>query len=159
VIWEIFREFVRTQKPIKEGAVKEGTAGWAILGGMRGSDRNKAKEVKEELVGKLNKLDNLEEVRTVLESSLFRLQNMHGESGVNGNATKDGEGEGEVDATNGDGAAESNGHTSSPIPQPARKLNIVFDERLGKEKDRGKLVRYQINPRANWGPMNRAGGA
>jgi tRNA (guanine26-N2/guanine27-N2)-dimethyltransferase len=34
---------------------------------------------------------------------------------------------------------------------------IVFDEVLGREAPRAKrLVRYQINPRANWGPMARA---
>ncbi|KAI1001329.1 hypothetical protein K3495_g6869 [Podosphaera aphanis] len=35
---------------------------------------------------------------------------------------------------------------------------IVFDENLGSEKDRNKLVRYQRNPRENWGPMSRAKG-
>jgi tRNA (guanine26-N2/guanine27-N2)-dimethyltransferase len=157
VIWEIFREFVRTQKPIKEGAVKEGTAGWAILGGMRGSGRKKAGEMKDELERKLDKVDNLEEVRTVLESALFRLQNMHGEPAMNGNASKNSEGD--AGGANCEGAAEVSGRADSPFPLPASKLNIVFDEQLGKEKDRGKLVRYQINPRANWGPMNRAGGA
>ncbi len=38
------------------------------------------------------------------------------------------------------------------------KREIVFDEALGKEKDAKKLVRYQQNPRENWGPMNRAKG-
>ncbi|GME63507.1 Dimethylguanosine tRNA methyltransferase [Neofusicoccum parvum] len=37
-----------------------------------------------------------------------------------------------------------------------QKLDIVFDEKLGKDKEGKKLVRYQMNPRANWGPMNRA---
>lgn len=36
---------------------------------------------------------------------------------------------------------------------------IVFDEDLGRAYGRGeKLVRYQLNPRENWGPMNRAKG-
>ena len=157
VIWEIFREWVRTQKPIKEGVVKEGTAGWAIMGGMRGSERKKAKEAKEELIGKLDKVEDLEQVRTVLESALFRLHNFQSESTVNGNSAEDGEGHGA--AANGDVAAEVNGRASGPSPLPANKLDVVFDERLGKEKDRGKLVRYQINPRANWGPMNRAVGS
>ncbi|KUI53746.1 tRNA (guanine(26)-N(2))-dimethyltransferase [Cytospora mali] len=51
------------------------------------------------------------------------------------NAKKDGEGE---------------------IKAEEKKLNIVFDEKLGKEKNKEKLVRYQMNPRENWGPMNRA---
>ncbi|KAI9645217.1 RNA methyltransferase tRNA(m5U54)methyltransferase [Ciborinia camelliae] len=39
-----------------------------------------------------------------------------------------------------------------------KKLEIVFDEKLGVEKDTKKIVRYQVNPRENWGPMNRASG-
>jgi tRNA (guanine26-N2/guanine27-N2)-dimethyltransferase len=36
---------------------------------------------------------------------------------------------------------------------------VVFDENLGApDSTKGKLVRYQINPRANWGPMSRAKG-
>lgn len=38
------------------------------------------------------------------------------------------------------------------------KQEVVFDSNLGREKDKGKLVRYQMNPRENWGPMNRARG-
>ena len=38
------------------------------------------------------------------------------------------------------------------------RLNVVFDEKLGRETSREKLVRYQVNPRENWGPMNRARG-
>jgi len=57
--------------------------------------------------------------------------------------------------TNGTG---SNGGSVSSLSPSTNKLDIVFDENLGREKPRGKLVRYQINPRANWGPMNRAAG-
>ena len=118
----------------------------------------KARDMKGEVVGKLEKVEDLGEVRTVLESVLFRLQNMQGNSTAsNSEVMKDGQGEAAI--TDGDGVAEANGRATSPSPLPASKLNIVFDERLGKEKDRGKLVRYQINPRANWGPMNRAGGS
>ena len=156
VIWEIFREWVRTQKPIKEGVVKEGTAGWTILGRMKGTERKNARELKEDLVGKLANVEDLEEVRTVLESAVFRLQQVQGASKVNGESAKDGEGN--SDGTEGNGATDVNRRASSPSPLPASKLKVVFDEQLGKEKDRGKLVRYQINPRANWGPMNRAGG-
>lgn len=158
IIWEIFREWVRTQKPIKEGVVKEGTAGWAILGGMRTSERKKARDVKGEVTGKLEKVEDLEEIRTVLESALFRLQNLQGNSTTpNSEVVRDGQGEAAI--MDGDGVTKANGRATSPLSLPASKLDISFDERLGKEKDRGKLVRYQINPRANWGPMNRAGGS
>ncbi|CAO2648140.1 Nn.00g090620.m01.CDS01 [Neocucurbitaria sp. VM-36] len=36
------------------------------------------------------------------------------------------------------------------------KYEVNFDERLGKDHDRGKYVRYQLAPRENWGPMSRA---
>lgn len=36
------------------------------------------------------------------------------------------------------------------------KPKVVFDEKLGRDKAQRKLVRYQTNPRENWGPMNRA---
>lgn len=35
---------------------------------------------------------------------------------------------------------------------------VVFDEVLGKDKLGKRLLRYQINPRDNWGPMSRAKG-
>lgn len=37
-----------------------------------------------------------------------------------------------------------------------RKMKVVFDEVLGKDKKGKRLVRYQQNPRENWGPMARA---
>lgn len=40
----------------------------------------------------------------------------------------------------------------------ASNEKIVFDEELGKQRNSKKLVRYQVNPRENWGPMNRAKG-
>jgi len=35
-------------------------------------------------------------------------------------------------------------------------FEVKFDEKLGKDHDRGKRVRYQLAPRENWGPMSRA---
>lgn len=39
-----------------------------------------------------------------------------------------------------------------------KKFEVVFDEKLGRETSKEKLVRYQRNPRENWGPLNRARG-
>jgi tRNA (guanine26-N2/guanine27-N2)-dimethyltransferase len=39
-----------------------------------------------------------------------------------------------------------------------KKIEVRFDEKLGADKEKGKLVRYQVNPRANWGPMSKAKG-
>jgi tRNA (guanine26-N2/guanine27-N2)-dimethyltransferase len=44
--------------------------------------------------------------------------------------------------------------------KPKREeLDIKFDIELGKDADKESgVVRYQVNPTANWGPMARAGG-
>lgn len=34
---------------------------------------------------------------------------------------------------------------------------VEFDTKLGRDQNKEKLVRYQVNPRENWGPMARAG--
>ena len=94
VIWEVMREWARQKAPVKEGAIKKDTAGWAIMFGD-----GPAKDTKGE-----DKPQN--------------------------------------------GTAEG---------KP--KIEVVFDEKLGREVDVKKLVRYQVNPRENWGPMNRAKGA
>ncbi|KAI1302492.1 S-adenosyl-L-methionine-dependent methyltransferase [Xylaria venustula] len=38
------------------------------------------------------------------------------------------------------------------------KLEVVFDQRLGRDKSKQGLVRFQSNPRENWGPQSRAKG-
>ncbi|GAW12061.1 hypothetical protein ANO14919_014170 [Xylariales sp. No.14919] len=38
------------------------------------------------------------------------------------------------------------------------KLEVVFDQHLGRDKSKQGLVRYQTNPRENWGPQSRAKG-
>ena len=43
-----------------------------------------------------------------------------------------------------------------PISSHGKRFEIVFDEKLGQDVSGKRLVRYQANPRANWGPMNRA---
>ncbi|CZR65624.1 probable N2,N2-dimethylguanosine tRNA methyltransferase [Phialocephala subalpina] len=98
VIWEIMREWVKQKEPIKDGAVREGTAGWAIMGLGKKSTQN-----------------------------------------------------GDAKVSNGDDA-------EADVSTEEKKIEVVFDEKLGAEKDTKKLVRYQLNPRENWGPMARARG-
>jgi tRNA (guanine26-N2/guanine27-N2)-dimethyltransferase len=94
VIWEVMREWARQKAPVREGAIKKDTAGWAIMFG-----------------------------------------------------------DGPVKNTK--GAEKPQNGTTEGKP----KIEVVFDEKLGREVDVKKLVRYQVNPRENWGPMNRAKGA
>ncbi len=91
VIWEIMREWTRQKEPVKEGALRETTPGYAIMQ------------------------------------------------------------KGRWNTTNGSSEVETN-------EAAEERIEVVFDEKLGAEKDKKKLVRYQLNPRENWGPMARAKG-
>lgn len=155
VLWEIVREFMRTKYPIKDGAVKKGTPGWNILARLRGTEENVVTKLKEEGLSQIQRSENRQDLRTALQSMLWKLDHEKVDS------TSSNE---EVPQVNGDGdkteiSTENPGNrrrASSETFDPS-KLKIVFDEELGKEKQRSKLVRYQTNPRENWGPMNRAG--
>jgi tRNA (guanine26-N2/guanine27-N2)-dimethyltransferase len=101
VVWEIMREWARQKAPIKEGAIREGTAGWTILG--------------------------MDKVKKSVEDK-----------------------------------AEANRKSEEPATAGDDKklqLDVVFDEKLGAEIRDKKIVRYQLNPRENWGPMSRAKGS
>ncbi|KAF2271834.1 TRM-domain-containing protein [Westerdykella ornata] len=56
--------------------------------------------------------------------------------------------------------AEASGEPGAAEPERPSYLGtnfeVIFDEKLGKDHDRGKYVRYQLAPRENWGPMARA---
>lgn len=51
---------------------------------------------------------------------------------------------------------ESNHDAGNQETKFPAQNQVVFDVELGKDRQSRRLVRYQINPRANWGPMNRA---
>ena len=73
--------------------------------------------------------------------------------------TSDEKGEAE-DAVAGDEEAKvedvNRGRSTSPRRDDVKKLKVVFDEALGKDRMGKKLMRYQMNPRENWGPMAKA---
>jgi tRNA (guanine26-N2/guanine27-N2)-dimethyltransferase len=48
--------------------------------------------------------------------------------------------------------------SDAPPAQDGKPQEVIFDEQLGRYQDKAKYVRYQMNPRENWGPMNRAKG-
>lgn len=118
VIWEIMREWVRQKQPIKEGALKEGSAGWHIM--------QKARKIAEPETAK-----------------------------DTGN---------EIEANAATPEIITEGAAKVPITgDESRRFEVVFDESLGRnpkpEKGAKKLVRYQMNPRENWGPMTKAKGS
>ncbi len=151
VVWEVMREWMRTKAPVKEGAVKVGTAGWGILGRLRGSERAGLQGWKGEVEGLMDRAGTVADLRTGLEAALFRLG---GEASGSGRCVRGGQA---------DGGTESESEIQKKKEKEARasdpsKLDIVFDAALGKEAAPRTVCRYQINPRPNWGPMNRAAG-
>jgi tRNA (guanine26-N2/guanine27-N2)-dimethyltransferase len=59
---------------------------------------------------------------------------------------------------NGEGAdvEMANTETTERPTYLGTNFEVKFDEKLGRDHDRGKYVRYQLAPRENWGPMSRA---
>ena len=133
VIWDIMREWVRQKAPVKAGAIKQGMAGWGIMRKERASG---VESLRKEVVKILEKVEGVEEATTEIEAALFRA----------GKKGRSDEGKAEAEA-------EAKGEEGEE-----KRLKVVFDENLGREKETKKLVRYQVNPRPNWGPMNRAKG-
>ncbi|RMZ04290.1 hypothetical protein D0860_06455 [Hortaea werneckii] len=113
-IWKIMREWVKQRAPIKEGSLKEGTAGWNIMQKSEGD-----------------------------------VEMSNGEKDAGEGANSDGS----VDVV-----TEKEKGANSPPPDP-KNFKVVFDEALGRDKPGRRLVRYQQNPRENWGPMARAKGS
>lgn len=114
VVWEVMREWVRQKSPIKEGALKEGTAGFRILQKMR-KDVPQPRPVVDEDGG-----THAGTPEVITEESETR-----------------------------------------ELPEPPtdpKRMQVVFDAKLGKDKPGKRMVRYQENPKENWGPMRRARG-
>ncbi|KAL9046848.1 MAG: hypothetical protein Q9214_000426 [Letrouitia sp. 1 TL-2023] len=153
VIWEVMREWIRQKSPQKHEGPNPGTAGYGILQ----KDRSHAKllHAKQELRAALDKAGDVETLTTKVQAALFRIAQ----------AEKTGEtqqsSESEQRPVGGRGGKEGLKSPSPKVQDDATAklstLDIIFDENLGK-KGQGapNLVRYQMNPRANWGPMSKA---
>lgn len=179
VIWEVMREWARHKEPnriprlLGEGefegkaSVKKSSPGGKILRRLRGrtDDTLSVAQMRETLLEKLGdgaksmNIENASDLRDLLKSTLYDLD--HLPSKVVPPTTRPSDiaasempttPNGEVQKISGKALIENGGDPS--------ELDIVFDAELGKsfrESKGGKLVRYQINPRPNWGPMVRAG--
>lgn len=178
ILWEIMREWIRQKSPVKADAVKPNTPGWRIMQKARGSEAKAISDISDNIKKLLEKgISGKEDLKTLLQSALYELDHPDTTSTLKSKDTS---------TTNPPTTTEPkisldpmNVTTSATAPAPAApttttaftsstttpqteyrdvsKLTINFDQSLGREKPRDKLVRYQINPRANWGPMNRAG--
>ncbi|KAI4213170.1 MAG: hypothetical protein LQ351_004116 [Letrouitia transgressa] len=152
VIWEVMREWIRQKSPQKYEAPKPGTAAYGILQ----KDRSHAKllHAKQELRAALDTASDVKALTTEVQAALFRI------------AQAEKAGESQSSETEQCLVSEMEGKDSLITPfvkmqdEAAAKLstlNIIFDENLGK-KGQGapNILRYQMNPHANWGPMSKA---
>ncbi|KAI1014632.1 hypothetical protein LB503_003663 [Fusarium chuoi] len=125
-IWWIITEWIRQKSPIKESSIKKNSAAWKIL-----TDAG--------IIGK-EKPEATEE--TAKDDSAME--------GVE-QQTSEAPAEGTADAPNGDGKLL--------LSEAELRKTLVFDEnlaRLARRRGEQKLVRYQMNPRENWGPLAKA---
>ncbi|KAJ5594569.1 tRNA (guanine(26)-N(2))-dimethyltransferase [Penicillium hispanicum] len=158
VIWEVMREWVRQHAPIKEGSLKPGTAGAAIMGKSRDNLRklNDQNEwlslLKRDLLNAIESGRDVTDLMTKVEASLYRSGSRQSWKIA---AT-------DMSDTLPDANASTNEKSASVASDCLHpsSLDIRFDGALGREASAvhssKRLVRYQINPRANWGPLNRA---
>ena len=163
IIWEIMREWVRQKSPVKEGAIRKGTAGWGIM--RKDGGKKELVETREE-IRRVCEVEDLEELKRGVEATLYRLSKkgptVNDEAKLRETGAADTEdpnsNECEGVPTKSPKRQRSPSRSRTTIPNTS-KLPVIFDERLGKEPvSAKKVVRYQMNPRADWGPMNRAKG-
>jgi tRNA (guanine26-N2/guanine27-N2)-dimethyltransferase len=164
VIWEIMREWVRQHSPIKESSLKPGTPGAAIMAKSRDNLRKMHDGdqwlalMKRDLIDAIESGKDVSDLVTKVEASLYRSgsrQAMKPAAGSSDEVLPDAEPQ---------SADETKRLTARPFERPhPSSLEVKFDAALGREASaahtKKRLVRYQINPRANWGPLNRAGAA
>ncbi|KAJ6021685.1 hypothetical protein N7540_007189 [Penicillium herquei] len=152
VVWEIMREWIRQESPVKEGSLKVGTPGAAIMAKNRENlrkldDKDQwLSSLKKDLLEAVESGRDISDLVTKVEASLYRSgsrQSWKPAESASGSTTESNE----QTITK-----DKNAHPSS--------LVIKFDPALGRQASaahsKKRLVRYQINPRANWGPLNRA---
>ncbi|KAL4904243.1 hypothetical protein BDW74DRAFT_168642 [Aspergillus multicolor] len=152
VIWEVMREWARQKAPIKEGSIRPGTAAAGIMAKSReklNQTDPQLVELRKDLITAAEAGKDVSDLITKVEAALYRSRSrtIPGEAFSNpGSAVKE---ESQV----------SHLDESPALNLGCSKLDVVFDESLGRQTRRRKrLVRYQVNPRANWGPLGRASG-
>ena len=161
VIWEIMREWVRQRAPIKEASLKPGTPGAAIMGKSRENLRKLNDEdqwlslLKKDLMSAVEAGRDVSDLVTKVEAALYRSGSRNSSQRTAASAET---------RPNADPqpVPEKEKSPAQPFKRPhPSTLEVVFDEALGREVSaahtKKRLVRYQLNPRANWGPLNRAG--
>jgi tRNA (guanine26-N2/guanine27-N2)-dimethyltransferase len=162
VIWEIMREWIRQRAPIKESSLKPGTPGAAIMGKSRDNLRKLGDEdqwlslLKNDLMSAVEAGRDVSDLVTKVEAALYRSgsRNSWQTAGPSSEPSR-------ADAEPQPAPVNAPATTQSSKRAHPSALKVEFDEALGRRVSAAhstkRLVRYQLNPRANWGPLNRAG--
>lgn len=156
VIWEIMREWVRQKSPIKESSLSPGSPGAAIMAKSRENLRKNDEQdqllssLKNEILSAVESGKDASDLVTKVEAALYR----------SGTRQTLGKAEGQAESSVQQSALRTiTASSATTAPHPST-LEIVFNEALGREASaantKKRLVRYQVNPRANWGPLSRA---
>ncbi|KAJ6115153.1 tRNA (guanine(26)-N(2))-dimethyltransferase [Penicillium sp. IBT 16267x] len=161
VIWEVMREWIRQESPIKEGSLKPGTPGAAIMAKSRDNLRKLddgdqwLSLLKQDILSAVESGRDVSDLVTKVEASLYR-------SGSRQSWKQSAETSQTIPSAESEAVAAPEKEKStqtSERPHPST-LDVKFDPALGREASaahsKKRLVRYQLNPRANWGPLNRA---
>ncbi|KAJ5692046.1 hypothetical protein N7462_001469 [Penicillium macrosclerotiorum] len=160
VIWEVMREWVRQHSPVKEGSLKPATAGAAIMAKSRDNLRKFDGEdpwlsqLKKDLLTAIESGRDVSDLVTKVEASLYRSgsRQVWKKPELSSDACA-------AELESGPQADSAAPTATSERPHPST-LEVKFDATLGRQASathsKKRLVRYQINPRANWGPLNRA---
>lgn len=135
-IWWIMTEWIRQRAPVKESNIKANTAAYKLLSdaGIIGRRKDEAAEV-----------DDKQSIADIdMEGT------SHTQSGPNDSV--------DINVSSED---KTEGAEEQKIEEELRKT-LVFDGALaqlgrqGRHLSGRKLVRYQINPEKNWGPLTKA---
>ena len=144
VIWEIMREWVRQKAPIKESANRDGTAGKGIMSHDR---RNASLNDARETLKRASKSQDERTLRVEIEALLQRM---------GGKPPEDLEGVEQRAVAEGTSLPQDEVWRAKVSPVQPSKLKINFDEVQGKKAMGKKMMRYQMNPLPDWGPMTKA---
>ncbi|KAJ5116516.1 hypothetical protein N7456_000864 [Penicillium angulare] len=161
VIWEVMREWIRQESPIKETSLKPGTAGAVIMAKSRDNLRKLDDKdqwlslLKTDLLAAVESGRDITDLVTKVEASLYRSGSRQAWKPSAGSSETQSEPQPQPSAEN-----ESQSSSAKDKSAHPSSLEIKFDPALGRAASaahsKKRLVRYQINPRANWGPLNRA---
>lgn len=157
VIWEVMREWVRQKAPIQEGALKPDTAGHKIMQNDR--SRLSAKSPIEMLQPQSSLSALKDHLLAILDTSTDIASAKHS---LNTYLSE------QLSPSTATTTTTTTTTPPTPTPEapdpehppsiPTHSLTITFDETLGRDQPGKRLVRYQMNPRPDWGPMHRARG-